>query len=223
MISVAIDGPSGAGKSTVAKLIAREFGYIYVDTGAMYRAVAVYFLENKKNIADIEQVVKALDDIKIKIEYINKEQHMFLNGVDVTGKLRTPSVSMAASDVSAIKEVREFLLLAQKDMAKKFNVIMDGRDIATVVLPDADVKIFLTASPEQRAKRRYDELKATQQNVSYEEVMSDMKLRDYNDSNRKTAPLKPSEESIIVDSTNLSLYETVKFIKDLIEEKTSGK
>ena len=221
MINIAIDGPSGAGKSTLARKIAQHFGYIYVDTGALYRAVGLFIMRNNVNPKDEQYVNKLLPSIKLELIYISGEQCVFLNSEDVSKDIRQPEVSMAASDVSAIAEVRSFLFDLQKDMANKNNVVMDGRDIGTVVLPNACVKIFLTATPEERANRRYDELMQKGVNVSYDEVLSDIKQRDFNDSNRKIAPLKPATDSIIVDTTGNEMEKSLEILINVIKDKLS--
>ena len=175
-INIAVDGPAGAGKSSIARAVAEEIGYIYVDTGALYRSIALYSIENK---LDNESLVNSLDKINIRLEFIDKCQHVFLNDNDVSDKIRTPEVSMGASKVSVIPEVREFLFGLQKKIAAENNIIMDGRDIGTVVLPDADLKVFLTASAEERANRRFKEM--TDSSITYEQVLEDIKQRDYND------------------------------------------
>ena len=221
MINIAIDGPSGAGKSTLARKIAQHFGYIYVDTGALYRAVGLFIMRNNVNPKDAETVNRLLPNIKLELIYISGEQCVFLNSEDISKDIRQPEVSMAASDVSAIAEVRSFLFDLQKDMANKNNVVMDGRDIGTVVLPNACVKIFLTATPEERANRRYDELMQKGVNVSYDEVLSDIKQRDFNDSNRKIAPLKPATDSIIVDTTGNEMEKSLEILINVIKDKLS--
>jgi cytidylate kinase len=218
MINVAIDGPAGAGKSTISRAAADKLGFIYVDTGALYRSVGVYALRNGINTKSGEQLKKALPDIKVELVFEDGVQHVYLNGEDVSEEIRTPKASMAASDVSAVPEVRCFLFDLQRDIAVKNNCIMDGRDIGTVVLPNADVKIFLTASPESRAMRRYKELKEKGASVGYDEVLADLKERDYNDSHRKIAPLKPAKDSITVDTTLFTLEESIKKITDIIRE-----
>ena len=218
MINVAIDGPAGAGKSTISRAAADKLGFIYVDTGALYRSVGVYALRNGINTKSGEQLKKALPDIKVELVFKDGVQHVCLNGEDVSEEIRTPKASMAASDVSAVPEVRSFLFDLQRDIAVKNNCIMDGRDIGTVVLPNADVKIFLSASPESRAMRRYKELKEKGASVGYDEVLADLKERDYNDSHRKIAPLKPAKDSITVDTTLFTLEESIKKITDIIRE-----
>lgn len=218
MINVAIDGPAGAGKSTIAKAAAKELGFIYVDTGALYRAVAYNAVKN--GVIDDEQgIISMLDDTKVELKYVEGVQSVYLNGEDVSDFIRTPEISMGASKVSAIPQVREFLLNLQREIAKTNNVIMDGRDIATVVLPDAEVKIFLFASPECRAERRYKELVEKGENVSFDDVLKDVNQRDYQDSHREIAPLKPSEESIMADTSELTLQESIDLIVNTIKEK----
>lgn len=218
MINVAIDGPAGAGKSTIAKAAAKELGFIYVDTGALYRAVAYNAVKN--GVIDDEQgIISMLDDTKVELKYVEGVQSVYLNDEDVSGFIRTPEISMGASKVSAIPQVREFLLNLQREIAKTNNVIMDGRDIATVVLPDAEVKIFLFASPECRAERRYKELVEKGENVSFNDVLKDVNQRDYQDSHREIAPLKPSEESIMADTSELTLQDSIDLIVNTIKEK----
>ena len=218
MINVAIDGPAGAGKSTIAKAAAKELGFIYVDTGALYRAVAYNAVKN--GVIDDEQgIISMLDDTKVELKYVEGVQSVYLNGEDVSGFIRTPEISMGASKVSAIPQVREFLLNLQREIAKTNNVIMDGRDIATVVLPDAEVKIFLFASPECRAERRSKELVEKGENVSFDDVLKDVNQRDYQDSHREIAPLKPSEESIMADTSELTLQESIDLIVNTIKER----
>ena len=221
MIKIAIDGPSGAGKSTLSKRIARELGFIYIDTGAMYRAAGLHCI--RKDIKIKEDSYKAADEVeKITIDIAHSQdggQKVFLNGEDVTDKIRTPEVSIAASDVSAIKRVRLRLVEIQRELARNNNVLMDGRDIGTYVLPDADVKIFLTASSEERAKRRYKELLEKGQKCEYEDVLKDMLYRDKNDSSREFAPLKAAEDAITVDTTGNSFDESLDFLLNLIKQK----
>lgn len=218
MINVAIDGPAGAGKSTIAKAAAKELGFIYVDTGALYRAVAYNAVKN--GVIDDEQgIISMLDDTKVELKYADGVQSVYLNGEDVSDFIRTPEISMGASKVSAIPQVRAFLLNLQREIAKTNNVIMDGRDIATVVLPDAEAKIFLFASPECRAERRYKELVEKGENVSFDDVLKDVNQRDYQDSHREIAPLKPSEESIMADTSELTLQESIDLIVNTIKER----
>lgn len=219
MINVAIDGPAGAGKSTVARAAAQKLGYIYVDTGALYRAVGVYCLRNSIVTTDVDGVSAILKDITVELKFIDGVQHVFLNGDDVSTEIRLPEASMAASNVSAIPSVRAFLFDLQRDIAAKNNCLMDGRDIGTVVLPNAQVKIFLTADPEERAMRRYKELIEKGSNVTFEEVLEDLKVRDYNDSHREIAPLKPAEDSVIVNTTGMTLEESINTIVKTVEEK----
>lgn len=219
VINVAIDGPAGAGKSTVSRAAAKESGFIYVDTGALYRAVGVNALRKGVNTRDKDAVAATLSDITVDLVFENGEQKVLLNGENVSSEIRTPPASMAASDVSAVPEVRAFLFDLQRDIAKRNNCIMDGRDIGTVVLPDAKVKIFLTASPEERATRRYKELIEKGNDVKYEDVLSELIERDYNDSHREIAPLKPAEDSVTLDTTGLTLEESINEIIRIIKEK----
>lgn len=218
MINVAIDGPAGAGKSTIAKAAAKKLGYIYVDTGALYRTVGVYSIRTKTDYKDSEAVEKTLPHIHVDLKFLGGVQHVFLNGEDVSEEIRLPESSMAASAVSAVPAVRAFLFDLQREIAKKNNCIMDGRDIGTVVLPNADVKIFLTADPEKRAERRYKELLEKGQKVEFQDVLDDLVKRDYDDSHRAVAPLKPAEDSILVNTTTLSLEESIAAIIDTIKE-----
>lgn len=218
MINVAIDGPAGAGKSTIAKAAAKELGFIYVDTGALYRAVA-YNAVKTGAIDDEQKIINMLDSTKVELKYVNGVQAVYLNGEDVSAFIRTPEISMGASKVSAIPQVRAFLLNLQRKIASTNNVIMDGRDIATVVLPNADVKIFLFASPECRAERRYKELIEKGESVSFDDVLNDVNQRDYQDSHREIAPLKPSDDSIMADTSELTLQESIDLIVNTIKEK----
>lgn len=223
MINVAIDGPAGAGKSTVARGAAKELGYIYVDTGALYRTVALAATRNGV-LENAEKTEQMLKDITVDLAFDDAgAQCVYLNGEDVSSLIRTPEISMAASNVSKIPAVRAFLLGLQRDIAAKNNVIMDGRDIATVVLPEAQVKIFLTASPECRAERRYKELLEKGENVKYDDVLADVNARDYQDSHREIAPLKPAEDSVIADTSGKSLPQSIEMIISVIKEKTNGK
>ncbi len=219
MVSVAIDGPAGAGKSTIAKMLSRKLGFIYVDTGALYRSIGYYSILNGIDYKDNVKVSNLLNTINIDLKIKDDRQYVYINNIDVTDKIRTPEVSMAASSVSAIPRVREFLLNLQKQIAVKNNVIMDGRDIGTVVLPDAKVKIFLTASSEERAKRRYDDLIKENKNIVFEDVLKDIKQRDYNDSTRKIAPLKPADDAKIVDTTGETLEQSVSRLYSIIKEQ----
>ncbi len=218
-INVAIDGPGGAGKSTISKRAAKELGFLYVDTGALYRAVGLNAMRTGADLNDTESIEKSLDGISVDLKYENGEQAVLLNGENVSSLIRTPEASMAASAVSAVPAVRKFLFSLQQNIAAKNNCIMDGRDIGTVVLPNAQVKIFLTASPEERAMRRYKELVEKGENVEYENVLAELKQRDYNDSHRALAPLKPAEDSALVDTTGLNLEESVEKIIKMIKEK----
>ncbi|MGN1419961.1 MAG: (d)CMP kinase [Eubacterium sp.] len=218
MINVAIDGPAGAGKSTISKGVAKKLGFIYVDTGALYRTIALNAVRNKV-IDSTEGIVNMLKNTDVKLGFKDDTQCVYLNGEDVSGLIRTPEISMGASKVSAIPEVRAFLLDLQRNIAKENNVIMDGRDIATVVLPDAQCKIFLFASPEVRAKRRYKELIEKGEDVTYEDVLDDVNKRDYQDSHREIAPLKPCEESVMADTSKLTLEESIEYVINIIREK----
>lgn len=211
LINVAIDGPAGAGKSTVARGAAKELGYIYVDTGALYRTVALA-AQRKNVLGDVNGICDMLPGITVELKFDDEgEQRVYLNGEDVSSLIRTPEISMAASSVSQIPKVREFLLELQRSIARENNVIMDGRDIGTVVLPNADVKIFLFASPECRAERRYKELIEKGQDVKYEDVLKDVNDRDYQDSHREIAPLKPTDESVMADTTGKALPESIEW------------
>ena len=218
--AIAIDGPAGAGKSTIAKRLAKELGYYYVDTGAIYRTVA-YFLDLLGvSPKDVDGVERYIDELTIEIQYDEEgKQHMLMNGMDVTGEIRTQDISQKASLVSAHAVVREVLLDMQRDVAKAHNVIMDGRDIGTVVLPKADVKIFLTASPEVRAKRRTDELLAKGQEAVYETVLKEIQQRDYQDTHREIAPLKMAKDSIKLDTSELYIEGVVAAMKRIVGEK----
>lgn len=217
--AIAIDGPAGAGKSTIARRLAARLGYIYVDTGALYRAVALALLRAQISVEQTERVQQALQSIRLDIRFECGEQQVLLNDENVSGLIRTPEVSMMASASSALSMVRQFLLEQQRALARTHNVLMDGRDIGTVVLPDAKIKIFLTASPECRAKRRYDELLAKGEQTTYEEVLADMKQRDYQDSHRAIAPLKPAADSLLVDTSQLGLEEAIAHMEKLIRER----
>ena len=218
--AIAIDGPAGAGKSTIAKRLAKELGYYYVDTGAIYRTVA-YFLDLLGvSPKDADGVERYIDELTIEIQYDEEgKQHMLMNGMDVTGEIRTQDISQKASLVSAHAVVREVLLDMQRDVAKAHNVIMDGRDIGTVVLPKADVKIFLTATPEVRAKRRTDELLAKGQKAEYEVILKEIIQRDYQDTHREIAPLKMARDSIKLDTSELDIEGVIAAMKKIIGEK----
>lgn len=219
MISVAIDGPAGAGKSTLARRLAAELGYIYVDTGAMFRTIGLYALRAGKDPKDNEAVNALLPEISLKFAFIEGEQHIYLNGEDVSTAIRTEEVGMAASAVGANPEVRAFLLGMQRDMAKTQDVLMDGRDIGTVVLPDATVKIFLTASPEARATRRWKEYQQKGVEVSYEEVLADVRQRDYQDTHRAAAPLRQADDAQLLDTSEMNFEQSLEAMKKMIVEK----
>ena len=217
--NIAIDGPSGAGKSSVSKAVSKKLGFIYVDTGALYRTVGLYVYNNGIDPDNAQSVSNALDKISVNFNYINGEQHVFLNDTDVTEEIRMHAISEYASKVSAITKVREFLLFMQRDIASKNNVLMDGRDIGTVVLPDAQLKIFLTASAEVRAKRRCDELVQKGQEVDFNTVLNDIIDRDKRDTERKIAPLKIAENAVVVDTSECTFDESVDIICNLVKEK----
>ena len=219
MKSIAIDGPAGAGKSTLARRIAGELGYIYVDTGALYRTVALYLLRQHIDAADTDKVEAALPGIRVDIRFEEGLQQVYLNGENVSGQIRTPEVSMMASASSALPAVRRFLLEQQRELARTHDVVMDGRDIGTVVLPQADVKIFLTASAEERARRRYEELMEKGQEVTFQDVLRDMKQRDAQDENRAVAPLKPADDAIRVDTTGDTLEQSVARMTGIIRQR----
>ena len=219
MVSVAIDGPAGAGKSTLARRLAAELGYIYVDTGAMFRTIGLYALRAGKDPKDNEAVNALLPEISLKFAFIEGEQHIYLNGEDVSTAIRTEEVGMAASAVGANPEVRAFLLGMQRDMAKTQDVLMDGRDIGTVVLPDATVKIFLTASPEARATRRWKEYQQKGVEVSYEEVLADVRQRDYQDTHRAAAPLRQADDAQLLDTSEMNFEQSLEVMKKMIVEK----
>lgn len=218
MINIAIDGPAGAGKSTAAKLAAKELGFIYIDTGALYRSIGVAALRKGYNTTDAEKVNSLLPEISLSLKFVDGEQRVILNGEDVSRDIRLPEASMAASNVSAIPEVRAFLLEMQKKLARENNCLMDGRDIGTVILPDAQLKIFLTASAEIRADRRYKELIEKGTPKDYGELLEEIKQRDYNDSHRAVAPLKPAEDAYMLDSSDMTLEEVVEKIVSLAKE-----
>ena len=218
-IQIAIDGPSGAGKSSLSRAVARAMGIIYVDTGALYRTIGLYVRSKNVDPKDAEGVGALLPEINLEVKYENGAQHVYLNGVDHGDAIRTPEMSMYASLVSAIPAVRAFLLEAQKDIARKNSVVMDGRDIGTVILPNADVKIFMTASAECRAKRRYDELIARGQTVKFEDVLAEMNQRDGQDSSRAIAPTKAADDAILFDNSDYTFEESVEKIIEIIKEK----
>lgn len=218
-INIAIDGPAGAGKSTIAKIVSAKLGYIYVDTGALYRTIALYIKEN--NISD-EDIPEEINKADVSLKFVDGMQRVFLGERDVSGMIRTPEISMEASRTSAMPVVRKYLFGTQKKIARENNVIMDGRDIGTVVLPNADVKIFLTATPEERANRRYKELSEKPNCPCYEEILSDIIERDRNDMNRPVAPLKKADDAVEVDTTNFTLEQSANEIIRIITEKTGG-
>jgi cytidylate kinase len=213
MINVAVDGPAGAGKSSIAKAVAEEIGFIYVDTGALYRSVALYALEND---LDNDSLIASLYKINIRLEFINGSQHVILNEDDVSDKIRTSDVSMNASKVSALPEVRKYLFDLQKKIAAENNIIMDGRDIGTVVLPDADLKVFLTASAEERVNRRFLEVRDS--NITYEKVLEEIKQRDYNDMHRDISPLRQADDAVLLDTTGMTIDEVKNKLKAMIAE-----
>ncbi len=219
MISVAIDGPAGAGKSTIAKMAAKRLNFIYVDTGALYRTLGYGAHTGGVDIHNEAELESYLENSRVELKFIDGEQRVLLNGEDVSDKIRTPQMGTAASEISAIPRVREYLLDMQRALARTNNVIMDGRDIGTVVLPNAEVKIFLTASPECRAKRRLEDFRQKGENVDFDEVLRLIVERDYQDSHREIAPLKAAEDSVIVDTSDLSLEQSVEKIISTIEEK----
>lgn len=224
MISIAIDGPSGAGKSTISRKAAEMFGFIYVDTGAIYRTIGLASKTHSVSLDDKAAVISMLPKLKIELKYNDVgEQHMYLDGKDVSRDIRLPEVSMLASKVSAVPEVRAFLVDMQRDMAKRYDVIMDGRDIGTVILPDADLKIFLTADVNDRARRRYEELCAKGIEKPFEEVLAEMKQRDEQDTERAAAPLKAADDAVMLDTSGNTLEESVAEVCRLIAGKTGRK
>lgn len=219
MINVAIDGPAGAGKSTIARKAASVLGFIYIDTGALYRTVGLAAMRSGKNLSSPEDIASVLtDELLVELKFIDGEQRMFLNGEDVSSDIRTPEASNAASKVSAVPQVREYLFDLQKKMARENDCIMDGRDIGTVVLPDAQVKIFLTASAEARANRRFKELCEKGMDVKYDDVLADMIERDYNDSHRAIAPLKQADDAILCDTSDIDLEQSIELIINTIKD-----
>lgn len=219
MINIAIDGPAGAGKSTLARHIAKELGYIYVDTGALYRAVALFILQRGMDVYDGKAVASVLPMMDVELKYVGGEQRVYLCGENVTSVIRTPEVSMGASAVSSIAKVREYLFNLQQEIAQSNNVVMDGRDIGTVVLPEADVKIFLTASAQERARRRYNELVEKGQQVEYEAVLRDVMERDQADMTRPIAPLRPAWDAVKIDTTGLDFRQSAELLLKTINER----
>lgn len=219
-MKIALDGPSGAGKSSLARAIAKQLHIVYVDTGALYRSIGLFVRGREIDPKDAPAVIACLPDIRLEMVFEGGEQHIYLCGEDVGDRIRTPEISMYASAVSAIPAVREYLLETQREIARKTDVIMDGRDIGTVILPDAEVKIFLTASAEARARRRTLELAAKGIETTYEEVLADMRERDNNDSTRKTAPAIPAEDAVFLDNSDLTAEETVAAALAIIRERT---
>lgn len=222
MISIAIDGPAGAGKSSICRRLAEELHYLHVDTGAIYRAVGLYMLRRHKNPADPAEVLPLLPQVKIDLQFVEGEQRILLNGEDVSEAIRLPEASAAASAVSALPEVRAYLLEQQRSLARQYDVIMDGRDIGTVVLPHATIKIYLTAAPEERARRRWLQQRSKGIGESYEEVLAAVKKRDYDDSHRAAAPLCRAEDAWLCDSTHLDFEETVAAMLAYIRQKTGA-
>ncbi len=219
--SVAIDGPAGAGKSTISKKVAKEIGYVYVDTGSLYRAISYYIENNSVDITKEKDVISVLDKIEIKLQADTTNQLVFLNGEDVTTKLHTASISKITSTIASIPKVRDFLFALQIDVTKTNNILMDGRDIGTVVLPTADLKIYLTASPEERAKRRQKEFVESGKEFNFEEVLSQIIERDNQDISREISPLKQAEDAILIDTSDIDLEASIKKISDIIKEKLS--
>lgn len=217
-MKVAIDGPAGAGKSAIARAAAKDLGFIYVDTGALYRAIGLFALRQGANPADSERVLSLLPKINEELRFIDGEQRVFLNGEDVSDLIRTEEVSAAASGVSAIPEVRAFLYHTQRDIAEKNSVIMDGRDIGTAILPDAEVKIFLTAAPEARARRRVNQLREKGVAADYEAVLAEINERDRHDSTRSAAPLARAADAVLIDNTDMTLEQSISAVKKLIAE-----
>ncbi len=219
MFAVALDGPSGAGKSSIAKAAAERLGFVYVDTGALYRTIGLYLLEHGIDPKDPAEIEPVLSEIQVELQHHPEGQKMFLCGREVTGLIRTPEVSMAASHCSAHPAVRAFLLELQRELARNNNVLMDGRDIGTVVLPEAQLKVFLTASPEERARRRVKQLRESGHEAEYEEILKDIQQRDYQDTHREAAPLKQAEDAVFLDTTELSFEEVVKQLVELVREQ----
>lgn len=219
MRAIAIDGPAGAGKSTIARKTAQELGFIYVDTGALYRTIGYAVNHFGFSTKKADEVVSALERIHVELKFIDGEQRVFLNGEDVSELIRSPEVSMFASEVSAIPKVREFLFDLQQDLANHHDVIMDGRDIGTVVLPNADLKIFLTATAEDRAKRRYQQFLESGTVVDFDQLLEEIKQRDYNDSHREIAPLRQAEDALLIDTTGNTLEESIDLLQKIIRNR----
>ena len=219
MFAVAIDGPAGAGKSSVAKAAAQELGFVYVDTGAIYRTIALYVLRQGVDPHQASAVEALLPQVQVSLEYTQQGQKMLLNGEDVTALIRTPEVSMATSACSAIPAVRAYLLQLQRDLAAENTVLMDGRDIGTGVLPHAELKVFLTASPEERARRRVAQLEKAGQQADYASILRDIQQRDYQDSHRETAPLRPAEDAVLLDNSSYTFEESVRRLVALVRER----
>lgn len=219
MINIAIDGPAGAGKSTIAKAVAAKFGIIYLDTGAMYRAVAYAALKKGIDVKDPEGVAQLLENLEMDIRYENGVQNVYVNGENATPYLRTPEMSKAASDISALPVVRYKMVELQREFAAKYDVVLDGRDIGTFVLPDANCKFYMTASPEERAKRRFEELTAKGETCDYNAVLQDIVKRDYNDSHREVAPLKQADDAYYLDTTELSIAEVTERVEKIVKER----
>ena len=221
--NIAIDGPAGAGKSTIAKRLAKELGAIYVDTGAMYRAMAYYFIQKGVDKYDIDTITKLCKDVEVSISYENGEQQVILNGENITGFIRQEAVGNMASATSVYPVVREKLVELQRQLAARENVVMDGRDIGTTVLPDAFAKIYLTASSDARAKRRYDELKEKGENCSFDAIKEDIEKRDYEDMHRAISPLKQADDAVLVDTSDMNIEQVVAALSKIIDEKKAGR
>lgn len=222
MKSVAIDGPAGAGKSTIARTVAQKLGFIYVDTGALYRAIGLFAAREGIDMHDEAALSPRLADVRVELRYRDGAQHIFLCGEDVTGDIRSPEMSRAASVVSAQPSVRAFLLELQRDMAARYDVIMDGRDIGTVVLPGADVKIYLTATPEARARRRYDEYMKKGETVAYQDILEDMKRRDYDDMHRDIAPLRQADDAVLLETSDNTVRESIDLVLRTLKKRGIG-
>lgn len=222
MLNIAIDGPAGAGKSSIAKEAARRLGFIYVDTGALYRTVALNAIRNNVSLNDPAAIAKTLPNAKISLAFADGTQRVMLNGEDVSEQIRTPDVSAGASKVSAVPAVRQYLFDLQKNLAAENDCLMDGRDIGTVVLPNAQLKVFLTASPEERARRRWNQLKEAGTEADYDEILKDVNQRDYQDTHREIAPLKQADDAILLDTTHMNFEEVVAELLRLTEERRHG-